>query len=85
MKTLWTHGWKSKAYRLKTSIMRSNQRRNMVSIEGAVPQCGNNQCVGTPEEKHFLSLLLASAEYDCYYNVMVREARKQRSRIESKQ
>lgn len=34
---------------------------------------------GDSAERHFLKLLLASAEYDCFYDVMVTEARKQRN------
>ena len=32
---------------------------------------------GTASDKYFVKLLMASAEYDCYYDVMVKEAIKQ--------
>lgn len=38
-------------------------------------QCREKQESGTPEEKHFLKLLLASADYQDFSRIMVREAR----------
>ena len=38
-------------------------------------QCREKQDMGTPEEKHFLKLLLASADYQDFSRIMVREAR----------
>ena len=38
-------------------------------------ECREKQEEGTPEEKHFLKLLLASADYQDFSRIMVREAR----------
>jgi hypothetical protein len=38
-------------------------------------ECREKQGEGTPEEKHFLKLLLASADYQDFSRIMVREAR----------